>query len=657
VHNPKWCLFYDVHTLPACPDVGEGFDADAFTDRIKACGVDYVVFHARCNLGMAYYDTKVGIRHPSLKYDLFGKLAEACQERDIALTAYVNLGLSHEEALLNRGWCVLTPEGYTYKPNRLDHFFRMMCYNTEYGEHALEMIREIVSGYPVAGLFLDCMHQHPCVGVECIREMKERGLDWTDDYQLREFANLSRVRMAQRVAEAAQAIRPDLLLYFNGVGYEYQQDLGTYLEYECLPTGGWGYEVLPLYGRFLRTLGKPVLNMTGRFHRSWGDFGGIRTEASLEYDCLHGLAMGMRTTVGDHFHPRGDINHAVFDLIERVYRRLQKLEPWLDGAQAEAEIAVVAPEPGFCYVHPEFGASQTALKGASRILCELKQQFDVVSYKRSWEGYRLLVLPDLVTLDDEATAKVRAHLEEGGAILSTGWSGADLAKRDFVLPEWGLRLEGEDPFNPAYLLVGDRLTKGMPDMPIVLYDRGSAVAAEDGTEVLAEIGAPYYNKHWDGEHGFMYMPPDKPTGRPAVTLRESVAHVSHPIFTTYCNHAPVPMRQLVANLLAKLLPEPMVQTEGLPSFGRVTVTSQPNRRMAHVLAYVPERRGTSVDMVEEPIEVREVSVALRVEGRQPRRVYLAPSGENLPFETADDYVRVRVPVVPGYAMVVFEEDA
>ncbi|NCP34952.1 MAG: hypothetical protein GW867_33580 [Armatimonadetes bacterium] len=159
MHNPKWCLFYDVHTLPACPDVGEGFDADAFTDRIKACGVDYVVFHARCNLGMAYYDTKVGIRHPSLKYDLFGKLAEACQERDIALTAYVNLGLSHEEALLNRGWCVLTPEGYTYKPNRLDHFFRMMCYNTEYGDHAVEMIREIVSGYPVAGLFLDCMHQ------------------------------------------------------------------------------------------------------------------------------------------------------------------------------------------------------------------------------------------------------------------------------------------------------------------------------------------------------------------------------------------------------------------------------------------------------------------------------------------------------------------
>lgn len=320
MHQPKWCLFYDVHTMPACPDVGAGFDVEAFADRVQACGVDYVVFHARCNLGMAYYNTRVGIRHPSLTYDMFGALAEALQKRGIALTAYVNVGLSHEEALLNRGWTVLTPEGYTYKPNRLDHFFRMMCYNTGYADHLLEMIREIVSGYPVAGLFLDCMHQHPCVGVECVREMKEMGLDWQDEYQLAEFAELSRVRMARRIAEAAQAIKPGLLLYFNGVGAEAQQDIGTYLEYECLPTGGWGYDALPAYGRYLRTLGKPLLNMTGRFHKSWGDFGGIRTEASLEYDCLHGLALGMRPTIGDHFHPRGDINHAVFDLIERIYR-------------------------------------------------------------------------------------------------------------------------------------------------------------------------------------------------------------------------------------------------------------------------------------------------------------------------------------------------
>lgn len=31
MHNPKYCLFYDNHTMPACPDVGENFDAELFT--------------------------------------------------------------------------------------------------------------------------------------------------------------------------------------------------------------------------------------------------------------------------------------------------------------------------------------------------------------------------------------------------------------------------------------------------------------------------------------------------------------------------------------------------------------------------------------------------------------------------------------------------
>ena len=103
-----------------------------------------------------------------------------------------------------------------------------------------------------------------------------------------------------------------------------------------------------------------------------------------------------------------------------------------------------------------------------------------------------------------------------------------------------------------------------------------------------------------------------------------------------------------------LLPEPMVKTSGLPSFGRVTVTAQTGRRMVHLLAYVPERRGTTIDMIEEPIEVRDVSISLRADGLAPQRVYLAPGREPLPFEVKQGYVTVTIPVMSGYAMVVFE---
>ncbi|MEK6794206.1 MAG: alpha-amylase family protein [Spirochaetota bacterium] len=659
MHKPKWAIFYDFHTQPDQPDVGERFDVEAATDKWKECGVDYVVFHARCNLGMAYYDTKVGIHHPSLKYDLFGKLAEACRKKNIALTAYLNAGLSHEEGLLHRDWCALTPEGYTYVPPFMGHWTRHMCYNTGYTEHLLAMIREVASNYPVAGFFLDCFSVHECIGVECIREMKAKGIDWSDKNARYEFAHMSQIRLAKKIRDTALAARPDLLLYFNGVNFEDQKDIGTYLEYECLPTGGWGYEQLPVYARYMRTLGKPVLNMTGRFHRSWGDFGGIRTEPSLEYDCMAGIANGMRTTIGDHWHPRGDMNNEVFDLIKRIYGRLQKLEPYIDDAQALTDTAVV--------VNRDFGDN---VLGAVRMLAELKVQFDVVTSASQWKDYRLLVIPDSITLDDDLAKKVRAHIAKGGAVIASGTSGMDAQKKEFF-DEWGITYTGEDaapdirfestttsnyalPY-PAYFRAGKTLAAGLPDMPLNCYVRGIQVTPGKGTEILAHCMSSYFPRHWDGEHHHLYIPPENDIDRAFITRKGNIVHITHPIFTAYHQSAPVPLKQLVANIMAMLHPTPLIRTENLPSFARVTVTEQKGRRMVYMMNYVPERRGASVDMIEEAIESRDVKLSIRNDGRTVKKAYLAPSGEKLDLTVKDGYALVTVPIVKGWAVVVFEE--
>ncbi len=661
MHEPKWCLFFDFHTMPANPDVGKGFDFGAVTDWFVDAGVDYVVFPARCNLGTAYYDTEIGIRHPALEYDLLGELTRACHRRGIAVSAYINVGLSHEEGLRHREWLVLPESGETYGKDRLNHFFRQMCYNTGYGDHVTAMACECIEKCDVDGLFLDCMATAPCVGYECMRKMKDEGVDWQEPEQLHAFNYRKVVGMARRICEAAKKTKSDLLLFCNGVDFEAQADFGTYLEFECLPTGGWGYEMLPVGARYLRTLGKPVLNMTARFHRSWGDFGGIRTEAGLEYDIVKGIANGLRTTIGDHFHPRGDLNRAVVELDTRLYKRLKKLEPWIDGARpvVDAAVPMLMPYPGLKYRTPgrsaEYGRQFNAIKAATRVLCELKHQFDIPSLAAPWDGYALLVLPDFVCLDGEARARVRAHLDRGGAILSTGWSGLDPERREFVFPEWGVAYEGDDPFDPAYLQACPGLLPGLPDMPITLYDRGAAVSAKDGAQVLAEIVAPYYNRHWDGEHGFVYLPPDKPTGRPAVTLNGRVAHVSHPLFTTYYNYAPVPVRQVLEHLLDRLLPRPLVRAPDAPSFARLTVTAQPGRRMVHILAYVPEQRGAGTNMIEEPITLRDLEVRLRLDETAPARVYLAPSGRELPFRIEAGYAIVTVPETVGYTLLVFEQ--
>ncbi|NMA39566.1 MAG: hypothetical protein GX937_05250, partial [Lentisphaerae bacterium] len=213
----------------------------------------------------------------------------------------------------------------------------------------------------------------------------------------------------------------------------------------------------------------------------------------------------------------------------------------------------------------------------------------------------------------------------------------------------------DDDFNPAFLAAKPELGPGFPDMPMTFYDQGVEVAAKPGADVLGTIVAPYYNRHWNGEHGFVYLPPDKDTGRPAVTATEQVGYISHPVFTTYRNCAPVPMRQVVSSLLNRLLPKPLLRAPGAPSFARVTATSQANRRMVYFLAYVPEHRGAACNMIEEPILVENQKVMLRKDNRKVKSVYLAPSKEKLPFTEEDDYFTVTVPKIKGWAVIVFEE--
>jgi hypothetical protein len=429
-----------------------------------------------------------------------------------------------------------------------------------------------------------------------------------------------------------------------------------------LPTGGWGYETLQVGARYMRTLNMPVLNMSGRFHRSWGDFGGIRTKASLEYDCLYGVANCLGTTVGDHFHPRGDINYAVMDMDAAIYAKLSEIEPWCRDAEALTDMAIIMskPYPGLDWYGENrmklFQREWNAICAASRMLCELNYQFDVVSQASDWDKYQVLIMPDFTPLDKENEKRIAKHLQKGGKILASAESGLNESKDAFVFSEWGLEYLEESPYDISFLSNSDEIATGQPDMPIALYERGQRVAAKENTAVLAEIIAPYYNQIWDGRQAHYYQPPDKNTGDPAATLSEKVAYIANPVFTSYYENAPVPMRQLVANLLEKLIAKPLLRCPDAPSFARITATSQAGRRMVHYLAYMPEHRLKSCEMIEEPLTVLKQRIQLREDNRKIEKVYLAPSGEELEFErSADGYICVTVEQITGYTLLVFEE--
>jgi hypothetical protein len=109
-----------------------------------------------------------------------------------------------------------------------------------------------------------------------------------------------------------------------------------------------------------------------------------------------------------------------------------------------------------------------------------------------------------------------------------------------------------------------------------------------------------------------------------------------------------------ANVLDKFLPDPLIKYENLPTFSRVFVTEQPGRRMVHLLSYLPELRGPKTQMIEEPVELRDVKISLRLDGKTPKKVYLAPEKKSLSFKEINGYIHVIIPVSKGYSLVVYE---
>ncbi len=75
--------------------------------------------------------------------------------------------------------------------------------------------------------------------------------------------------------------------------------------------------------------------------------------------------------------------------------------------------------------------------------------------------------------------------------------------------------------------------------------------------------------------------------------------------------------------------------------------------MVHVLSYVPEQRGRSMDVIEEPIILRDVGVSVLCPSA--KRVYLAPQNEDIPWQSEDGRIDFETPEVQGYQMVVIEQ--
>jgi hypothetical protein len=187
--------------------------------------------------------------------------------------------------------------------------------------------------------------------------------------------------------------------------------------------------------------------------------------------------------------------------------------------------------------------------------------------------------------------------------------------------------------------------------PFVMYEAGKQVRPTEGAEILATVCEPYFNRTWDHFCSHAHSPVRGEGPDPAALVKRTIGYLSHPVFATYARHSMPLHRELVLALLRRLLPEPLLSADG-PKSLQATLTQQQDRRIVHLLHYIPERRGLALDVVEDRLPVHEVNLALR--GPVPSSVWLQPQRVALSFEVAGGFTRFKVPVVDGHQMIVLE---
>ncbi|MEE8578031.1 MAG: alpha-amylase family protein, partial [candidate division Zixibacteria bacterium] len=464
----------DFHTSPVIEKIGASFDRQQWQNALKVGHVNSITCFSKCHHGWSYHPTKVGKQHPHLSFDLLGAQYDAAKESDVNVPVYISAGFDNVASYDHPEWREVGPDGqYAGWTKEITAAgFHMMCFNSPYLDYLCEQIREVVELFPECeGIFLDIILQGQCCCKWCLEVMDANGLDACEETDRRKCAGLALERYYKETTAACKSLREDMPVFHNsGHIARGNRDLLKYfshLELESLPTGGWGYDHFPVSAKYCLNLEYDFLGMTGKFHTTWGEFGGYKHPNALRYECAAMLAFGAKCSVGDQLHPSGEMDMSTYKLIGSAYAEVEAKEPWCEDVENVADIGLLSSAAVNTFEQGG-GNDNAADTGAGRILLEGHFLFDVLDAEMDFSKYKVLILPDEVIINDSLKAKLDEYLLGGGKFLLSGKSGLAEDGSGFLF-DIGATWHGQSEYQPDFILPTEELRPSFVDSPLVMY--------------------------------------------------------------------------------------------------------------------------------------------------------------------------------------------
>ena len=635
-------IHLDFHTGPDIPEVGNKFSAQEFQETLRENAVDSVTCFAVCHHGYCYYPSEVAPQHPSLHFNLLRAQMDAAHQADIQVPVYISAGGNEVAWHAHPEWREVYPDGVSgWGGTGCPPLFHKLCLNTGYLDYLCRLTEEVLQKFPDAdGLFFDIVFQGECVCPSCREGMLAQGLDPAKSDDRRAYGTKVMERYYQRITAAIRKSAPQMPVFHNSchVNPYYPQFIQYYShwELESLPTGGWGYDHFPLTAAYARKTNLEFSGMTGKFHRSWGEFGGLKSPNALRYECMVMLATGAKCSIGDQCHPCGQLDESTYAVIGQAYREVREKEPFCASAVNRAEIALLLKD-----------LNSPAAIGASRLLLEGHCLFDVVRPDMDYSDYPMAILPEAAVLSSDEKARLKKFAEQGGKVIVAGDSLLGLPL------DFGAEIRGESPFFPVYLLPAQEYRPDFLTTPLVCLAKNMELKVTDG-ESLGDLYYPYYNRTPEHFSGHQFTPNRlEPSGFAAGVRHENCVALALPFFSNYAEQGAVLLKDYVLHIVDCLLGEDKIVRSNMPSMARVYVTEDiaNGRQVVHLLYANLLKRGDDLEVIDELLPLHDVELSIHTGKREICRVVLEPQGMEIPFRQEKSRIDFRVERFACHQMV------
>jgi hypothetical protein len=509
-------LLIDNHITEDDPSFMSRFDPSAYVEKVTLSGVDAAMVYACCHNGNCYYPTRVGHMHANLQgRDIFGETVALLRETGITPVAYYTTVYHNHSAITHPGWRMQDAAGRQHQ----GRYWFSCVNNREYVEFTKAQIAEVIA-YPVEGIFIDmtfwpyvcaCANCREKYRAETGREIPAR-VDWNQPgwFDFQRFRERSMVAFTEELEAAIRQQRDVTVTFQNSpiiMGWSLGQTEG--IDNSCDYASGDFYG-----GKYQHVLGAKILAaasrrqpfeyMTSRCN-DLTDHTAMKSEATLTCEAATTLASGGAYFFIDAINPEGTLSQAVYERLGRVTQRLAPFVSALKETRAalEADTALyfgmqAQIDPGknglaLEEVEGTFGhqmnPSYEEMLGTSVVLTRAHIPFRVARPGDRLDGFRTLVLNNVMVMSEAEVERVRSFVHAGGTLIVTGLSGfyrPDGSRGEGLGDISGVEVDGAMSRRFHYLKF-----PGADDF--VSCSRAAPLARAVQAQVLAELVEPLFD--------------------------------------------------------------------------------------------------------------------------------------------------------------------